>query len=105
MATGLATKVGTDCKSILTRADSYPFLLKIGVVTALIGVLFLTVLIDMARDWWNEPALSQGMLLPPLALYIAWVNRRQTFSYPAVPDNRGLVLTAVACMTFLLGEF
>ena len=30
------------------------------------------VLIDMARDWWTDPALSQGMLLPPLALYIAW---------------------------------
>jgi exosortase len=59
----------------------------------------------MARDWWNDPALSQGMLLPPLALYIAWGSRRNTLSHPAVPDNRGLLLTAAACLTFLLGKF
>lgn len=104
MATGLATRVGEECKA-LTRPSTYPFLLKIGILTALICVLFSAVLIDMARDWWNDPALSQGMLLPPLALYIAWIHRRHTFGYPAIPDYRGLLLTAAACLTFLLGKF
>jgi exosortase len=89
----------------LARPSTYPLLLKIGILTALIAVLFSAVLIDMARDWWNYPALSQGMLLPPLALYIAWIHRRNTFRYRAIPDNRGLLLTAAACLTFLLGSF
>jgi len=58
----------------------------------------------MAHDWWNEPALSQGMLLPPLALYISWVNRSQTLSCAARSDWRGLLWTAFACCSFLLGK-
>lgn len=104
MATGFATKLGEDCKSALARPSIYPVLLKIAVIAALMWVLFAAALIDMAHDWWNEPALSQGMLLPPLALYIAWLHRRQTASYPAIPDNHGLFLTAFACLTFILGK-
>lgn len=89
----------------MARPSAYPLLLKIGTLTALIGILFSAVLIDMAHDWWNDPALSQGMLLPPLALYIAWIHRHHTFGYPAIHDNRGLLLTAAACLTFLLGKF
>jgi exosortase len=44
------------------------------------------------------------MLLPPLALYIAWQNRNNTFELPARGDSRGLLLIAFACFTFLLGK-
>jgi hypothetical protein len=67
-------------------------------------ILFGTVLIDMALDWWNEPAWSQGMLLPPLALYIAWLNRDRTFSFAAGSDRRGLLWILIACCTFVLGK-
>lgn len=70
----------------------------------LIAFLFTPVLTDMAHDWWTEPALSQGMLLPPLALYMAWLHRERTLRCPAAPDARGLWLTAFACFTFLLGK-
>lgn len=70
----------------------------------LTGMLFWKILIDMANDWWIVPAYSQGMLLPPLALYIAWLNRRRTLQCVAVTDNRGLCLIAFACCTFLLGN-
>jgi exosortase len=77
---------------------------QVGVAVALIGVLFASVLADMAHDWWIEPAWSQGMLLPPLALYIAWVQRSQILGCAAKPDRRGLFLTAFACMTYVLGQ-
>jgi exosortase len=105
MAIVMAPKLGEESTSSLSRRSMYPLVLKIGLVTALIGVLFGAVLADMAQDWWNEPALSQGMLLPPLALYIAWISRRETLGQPAIPDARGLVLTAFACLMFLLGRF
>jgi exosortase len=68
------------------------------------GVLFVSVLADMAHDWWIEPAWSQGMLLPPLALYIAWIQRSLILSRAATPDPRGLFLTAFACITYVLGR-
>jgi exosortase len=104
MATVAATKQAEERKSALGRSYDSALWIKIGIVTALIGFLFWDVLADMAHDWWIEPAWSQGMLLPPLALYIAWIHRWRTLSYPAIPDRRGLLLSAFACLTFVLGK-
>jgi len=83
---------------------SYILAAQVGIVVALIAALFVSVLADMAHDWWIEPAWSQGMLLPPLALYIAWIQRSRILSCAATPDQRGLFLTALACVTYLLGR-
>jgi exosortase len=105
MGIGIAAKLGEDSRSFLTRAPSYLVLLKVTLVTALTAILFTAVLVDMAHDWWTEPELSQGMLLPPLALYIAWINRAETLRYSVAHDNRGLLVTAFACLMFLFGRF
>jgi exosortase len=104
MGTGYTTKFADECNSVFALPSFYALLLKATFVTALVAVLYSAVLVDMAHDWWTEPSLSQGMLLPPLALYIAWLSRRHVLSYPATLDNRGLTLTALACLTFLLGR-
>lgn len=77
--------------------------LQIGIVAGLIVFLFWNVLFEMAMDWWNFDAYSQGMLLPPLALYVAWLNHQQTFAQPAAFEVRGLLLTGLACATYILG--
>src|SRR5690348_14592102 len=104
MATGTAARVGGAGRPSLVRQPGYSTLLQIAAITIFIYILFATVLADMAHDWWTEPALSQGMLLPPLALYIAWTRREETLELPSVQDLRGLVVIAGACMTFLLGR-
>lgn len=76
-----------------------------GVLLAcLILVLYWNVIPDLISDWWEVPGASQGFLLPPLALYIAWLRRRSTLAYPASPDNRGLLVIALACLLFLVGK-
>jgi len=69
-----------------------------------VWILFSGVLADMASDWWNYDAYSQGMLLPPLAFYVAWLHRAHTFSYAATPTYRGLIVIAGACCTYILGN-
>jgi len=44
------------------------------------------------------------LLIPPLALYVAWARRNLTLSQPVAPDNRGLWLIGFACLVFLLGK-
>lgn len=79
-------------------------LLKITTVAVLVCFLFGAALVDMAHDWWIEPAWSQGMLLPPLALYITWISRKQIFGMPVEPDSHGLLLTGFSCFVFVLGK-
>lgn len=80
------------------------FWLQIAVLVSLIAILYGQVLADLAGDWWREPSLSQGLLIPPLALYIAWTRRHLTFAQPVAADNRGLWLVACACLLYILGK-
>jgi exosortase len=73
-------------------------------IAALVGFLFAAVLVDLAVEWWTESAASYGMLVPPIALYIAWLRRRVTLAIPARPDARGLALLFLGCAIFLLGK-
>ena len=104
MALDILSEPGGNLAAALLRSRPYAIWIKTGLVAALVWILFGTALIDMARDWWNEPAWSQGMLLPPLALYISWLNRARTFSVAATPDHRGLLCIAIACGLFILGK-
>jgi exosortase len=104
MVTALASKQVGESPAGLRRSYSHTLWLRVGIIAALMGFLFFNVLVDMGHDWWTEPAWSQGMLLPPLAFYIAWIHRARTFGYPVSPDAWGLLLTALACLMFLLGK-
>ena len=79
-------------------------ILQISIAVLLIGLMYGQVLADLAIDWWNEPAYSQGMLIPPLAMYIAWLRRSVTFAHPVSPDTRAVALVAFACQTGLLAQ-
>lgn len=35
-------------------------------------LLFWSPIITLGRDWWNEPDAGHGLLLGPLAIYLAW---------------------------------
>jgi exosortase len=78
--------------------------IKFGIVALLIGLIYAGVLRELGLDWWNIESLSYGMLIPPLAFYVAWMRRRVTFAEAAVPNPRGLWLIGASCLLFLLGK-
>lgn len=88
------------------RSSSHPAtLLYAGgfAIAALVVVLYGQVSIELFEDWWTQPNLSQGLLIVPLALYVAWLHRRRILDYPGLPDARGLSLIAFACLTYTVG--
>ena len=70
----------------------------------LLVLLFWDVVPAMANVWWTDEAYSHGLLSPPLAVYVAWLNRDDVLAAPAVSDSRGLVLAAAGCGIHLLGR-
>jgi len=78
--------------------------LQCGVVALLIGLIYAPVLRDLGQDWWTQESLSYGLLIPPLALYVAWMRRKLTLAEPAIPNSRGLWLIGASCLLFLLGK-
>ena len=78
--------------------------LKILVLAALITALYQEVFVSLVDDWWNTPALSHGLLIPPLAVGLAWMRRERTRALTVAPDSRGLLLLAAASALFLIGH-
>lgn len=73
-------------------------------IAGLMAALFADVMLDLASEWWTQSEASYGMLVPPTALYIAYLQRRTTFAFPAQRALRGLWLVALGCVVFLLGK-
>ena len=104
MATVLSQSPGEAETAISIRRMSALGWLQALILIALIGVLYGQVLVDLAGDWWTEPSFSQGLLIPPLALYVAWTRRSLTLAQPIQPGNRGLWLIGFSCLLFMLGK-
>jgi exosortase len=104
MTTGLADVEEQGPGSPAEGSHGFLLWFQVGVISSLACVLFARVLMDMAHDWWHQPELSQGMLLPPLALFVAWIDRRRILSSRAAPDRRGVLLTAIGCLSFVTGK-
>jgi exosortase len=86
-----------------THSRYFGFFLKAGVLFGLACGLYANVLAKLALDWWTEPRHTYGLLIPPLAVYLAWLRREITLSHPVAPDNRGLCLVALSSALYVLG--
>ena len=79
---------------------------RIGVATgvasvlALVGVLFAPTLAWLWRSWLGDPYYSHGVLMPPLALALAWRARGRLGD--AAPDAAGLALIAAGAAVHLV---
>ena len=101
MGTSLLSALKT--KQISTSLGAMAWM-KAAAIAGLLVALYHGVLAEMAVDWWTEPAWSQGLLIPPLAGYVAWLRRRETLEIAPQEDLRGVWLTAAGCLLFLLGN-
>ncbi|MBI1353825.1 MAG: exosortase [Acidobacteria bacterium] len=73
-------------------------------IGALLVALFWSVVPSMVEVWMTDEAYSHGLLIPPLAGYIAWIQRDKILAEPARQDARGLLVTALGCLVLLVGK-
>jgi exosortase len=78
--------------------------LKLGIVAAATLALYAPVLAKLARDWWHDPNYAHGFLIPPLAAYLIWENRRILAETPSRPSNWGLPFAIGAAALLFLGS-
>jgi exosortase len=76
----------------------------VALLGGLVVALYWDVVPSMAYVWWTDEAYSHGLLIPPLAAYVAWLNRDRILATPASADSRGLILAAAGCTLHVLGR-
>jgi exosortase len=94
----------SPCGDTLGIAAGRGVYLKLILIGGLLGTLYGWTCYDLVRDWWTQPSLSYGLLLPPLAAYAAWLKKEALFSAPAIPDARGLMAALAGCILHILGK-
>lgn len=83
---------------------SYGYLIKAGAVSLLLVLLYFQVMTDLADAWWNDAAASHGFLVPPLAMYLAWLERKSILAKASRMSGTGLWFVALGCIMFLVGR-
>ncbi len=73
-------------------------------LAAVLIALYWDVVPSMVDIWMNDPGYSHGILIPPLAGYVAWLHKDEILAIPARVDLRGILLTASGCGVLLLGR-
>lgn len=73
-------------------------------IAALLAALYWNVVPSMVEVWMTDDAYSHGILIPPLAAYIAWMQRDEILAVPATQHSSGLALTAFGCFVLLIGK-
>ena len=65
------------------------------------GILFSKPAVLLVRDWWNDPDAGHGLLLAPLAIWLAW----RSGLVPARPArvSGALILTGAVLLRYLSG--
>jgi exosortase len=62
------------------------------VAVAALGLLYVPVLVRLARDWLTDDNYSHGVLILPLAVYFVWERRARLMAATARPTGAGLAV-------------
>jgi hypothetical protein len=92
----------TECifPSFLRKRQS---LLKIGVISLSLGILYWPVFRSLILDWSSNSDFSHGFLIPFISGFLIWHRRDQLDQLCASPRNTGLLFVLLGLFLFLLG--
>jgi exosortase len=77
--------------------------LRVGLLGGLVLILYHQILASLAHQWWTDPNYSHGLIVPFFCAWVIWKKRMRIVEAPLRPSWWGLVVTAGALGTLLLG--
>ena len=69
----------------------------------LIGWLYSSILLHLAKQWMNDPNASHGFFVPAFSLFVLWQNRSHLARLPRRPSSWGLLIVAFALLVLVVG--
>ena len=72
-------------------------------LSASVVIMYAPVLSSMARQWWDDPNYSHGLLVPIFVAYILWRERTGWRTVPLRASDYGLPIMLLALGLLILG--
>ena len=76
---------------------------QIGVLVLLVGWLYSSILIRLAKQWLDDPNFSHGFLVPALSLFVFWRDRTKFTQALRSPSSQGLMIVILALAVLVTG--
>jgi exosortase len=77
---------------------------KIAIVSASFLILFNNVIINLIKDWSNDPNFSHGFIVPFITAYMIWHKKEELSKDLLRPGNWGLLMIAIGMILFITGN-
>ncbi len=87
--------------NVSDRQSSLPDFWKPVALAAALAFLYYTTFVKLARDWWDDPNYSHGLLVPIIIGYILWTERERLARIPLRPalwTGFALIVSGVAAL-------
>jgi len=78
--------------------------LKLGLCTAALAVLYYPILRGLVHDWIDLPDDSFGFLAPLVSAYLIWKRSANLERLPLSPGNMGILLVILGLFLLILGN-
>ena len=72
-------------------------------LSTLVLIMYASVLVSLARQWWDDPNYGHSFFVPVLAGYILWRGRDRWRGLPCRANNFGLAIMLFAIALRILG--
>jgi exosortase len=92
----------TETDAVTPPADLRELVLPVAVTAVAFLVLFWQPIWTLGRDWWSDPEAGHGLLLGPLAFYLAW-KRGRAPGATAQPYLGLAIIVAAVLLRYLSG--
>jgi exosortase len=99
----METATSTDAQLRPRLMPAYRAALAVLIIVP-IALMYWNVIAGMVSVWWTDEGSSHGFLIVPLALYITWRQRKSVLAEPVAPESRGLILSLLACIIYVIGR-
>jgi exosortase len=73
------------------------------ILFALLCLLYGRIVVNLARQWLDDPNYSHGFFVPVCAALLLWTHRKTWITVPLQPSNWGLLFAAVAMGLLVVG--
>ena len=101
-----ATMLGPWARALLLARSRYVTTTSrwcLGLLLLVLAIVYAPVAAQLARDWWNDPNYSHGLLIPIISGFLLWRHRRELAATPLRPSNLAFLGVAVSASLLVVG--